>query len=546
MKNNKLIVFFILALLAAAFANPLHQDDDKDQNDKTLPIFRLRPPVGSKDRAIQLAKNLYNLSGFTIKNLGSRIVIRSGSHVVEVDTISGGIWTADEATLWNTTLRPKLVENEKACEIFQRLIHAHQLLPELDAHGPFKLKPGKISGGLLSQQFIASGDRQTHQLDTRMSYTITVNLPNRTQIPIVGGGANFQIILGEAGRLIAYFGVWRESQDSIKAEVIPKKEADNIFLDAFKGPKPVNFSSSLAYYSAPSFAAQQYLYPVYVYDGDLVVNGSQVPMRQTILPATRFYPFPEEHKFHEPHRSRNETKPKPNRKRTNTAGTEWIGQSGGLGGSQENALGFVNGLEVEGWNIAFNWGDRNAFKSDWVTNDDFWVDSVDFVFYTGHANGNGWELDGTKSTLNYYDIGASDSDYTNLGWLVVAACGPLEDDLISPGGGNVFTRWGHIFRGLHILLGYGSITFDNTDEGKKLIQYAIEGQTIIGAWLRAATEIQGCQNGEKPPFGPYIWIGAMWATSSGSDPSQDHLFGHGSVAPDPVNPDWLYAYWQHC
>lgn len=51
----------------------------------------------------------------------------------------------------------------------------------------------------------------------------------------------------------------------------------------------------------------------------------------------------------------------------------------------------------------------------------------------------------------------------------------LQDDLLASGGGDVLARWDGPFDGLHILLGYGAVTFDNSDEGRKLAQYAKGG-----------------------------------------------------------------------
>lgn len=68
------------------------------------------------------------------------------------------------------------------------------------------------------------------------------------------------------------------------------------------------------------------------------------------------------------------------------------GLLGGLPGRQQNAQGFVDGLAAAGWLINFNWGDANAWESDWNANDDTYVDAADFVFYTGHADLNGWML----------------------------------------------------------------------------------------------------------------------------------------------------------
>jgi hypothetical protein len=74
-------------------------------------------------------------------------------------------------------------------------------------------------------------------------------------------------------------------------------------------------------------------------------------------------------------------------------GTEWVGTSQGLGGSAQNAQGFVDSFNAEGVLVRFNWGDFNTWERDFKDpvfaggDDDDWVDNVDAVFYTGHAGG---------------------------------------------------------------------------------------------------------------------------------------------------------------
>ena len=121
------------------------------------------------------------------------------------------------------------------------------------------------------------------------------------------------------------------------------------------------------------------------------------------------------------------------------AGTSWIGQSGGLPGSQSNAQGFVDGLAADGWLVNFNWGDANAWESDWRRNDDTWVDAADFVFYTGHANMNGWTLSSPDDgSLSFTEVGAGPAapgdlwGQNDLEWIIIAACGPLQDSLLAP------------------------------------------------------------------------------------------------------------------
>jgi hypothetical protein len=235
------------------------------------------------------------------------------------------------------------------------------------------------------------------------------------------------------------------------------------------------------------------------------------------------------------------------------AGTSWIGTSGGLPGSQNNAQGFVDGLAADGWSVNFNWGDANAWESDWRRNDDDWVDAADFVFYTGHADQNGWVLsqpdDGSLIFSETGSAPGSPGDLwgrQDLEWMVIAACGPLQDELLASGGGDVLSRWDGAFDGLHVLMGYGAVTFDNQDEGRKLVEYARQGQPLIDAWFRTAREIQPSTNGFPAPDGPTVWVGAMYVIAPGADPRNDHLWGHGSVSADPTSPSTLVCMWTTC
>ena len=301
---------------------------------------------------------------------------------------------------------------------------------------------------------------------------------------------------------------------------------------------------------------------MWVFGGILDVRGRKVPMRLVTIPATDYGPkLP----TYRPQPPRKKQAGRLNLERSRRAdvmahsanpfeaGTSWIGTSGGLAGSHDNAKGFVDGLADDGWLVNFNWGDGNAWESDWRRNDDTWVDAADFVFYTGHANKDGWVLTSPDDGfLSFNEVGggpATPGDLwgqQDLEWAVIAACGPLQDELISAGGGDVLARWDGAFDGLHSLLGYGAITYDNTDEGKRIVQYAKGGAPIIDSWFRTAREIQPSTNGASPPDGPDVWVGAMYVIAGSADPRNDHLWGHGSVAADPHNPNTLVCMWTTC
>jgi hypothetical protein len=455
-----------------------------------------------------------------------------------------------------------LVSTEEAYATAAERLGRLDLLPRFDNGGPFALAELEAGGTIVAHR---SGKRRSRRaLDVAARYAITVRNPGVAGepdlLPVIGGGGKFALRLGDKGRPIAFHGMWRQAGEAERVDAIDRREAHARFDELTSHLDLREVTSFLAYYSAPVSVEQSMLTPVYVFSATVFVDDKPFPMRLVTVPATEFGP-------HAP-----EQRPQPKRKkqpgrlngglgarRTSLAanpfeaGTSWIGLSGGLAGSQANAQGFVDGLAADGWLVNFNWGDANAWESDWRRNDDTWVDAADFVFYTGHANLDGWVLSAPDdAALTSAEVGASPATpgdlwgQQDLEWVIVAACGPLQDEILAKGGGDVLGRWDGAFDGLHSLMGYGAITIDNTEEGKRVVQYARQGTPVIDAWLRTGQEIQPSDNGAKAPDGPTVWVGAMWVTKNGADPRFDHLWGHGSVSADPTSPTGLACMWTTC
>ena len=177
------------------------------------------------------------------------------------------------------------------------------------------------------------------------------------------------------------------------------------------------------------------LTPVWVFGGTLDVRGRTVPMRLVTIPATEYGPELPTYRPQPPRKKQAGRLDLARSRRGEVtahianpfeAGTSWIGTSGGLAGSHDNAKGFVDGLAADGWLVNFNWGDGNAWESDWRRNDDTWVDAADFVFYTGHANSDGWVLAAPDDSFLHFTETAGSRDLwgaNNLEWAVIAACG---------------------------------------------------------------------------------------------------------------------------
>lgn len=180
-------------------------------------------------------------------------------------------------------------------------------------------------------------------------------------------------------------------------------------------------------------------------------------------------------------------------------GIEWIGEAGGLGGSKDNANGYYETFKNNGYNAKFNWGNNSAWEQDFKTpsrggTDPDYADDVDAVFFTGHANGNGFNFSSSvdDGKLHWRDAEWGDED---LEWLTIAACGPLQK---TAGGDSWARRWafdGDGFSGLHILMGYANVSKDNRREGTILASsmLGVNGWRLLPvrlAWVRAAEKVQ--------------------------------------------------------
>lgn len=533
---------------------------------QTLPVFKVHANNAGEAGAVNLAQLLFGVTNaHKSTTADKRHVITStdGSKCVEFDTSSGGFWVADHSQLWNTALKPTLVDEKTALHIAQELAKNCTLLPEIK--GPIKLSPGRIGGTFVAQESGAGKTpRQQHQLDISVNYDITLLIQSPDsktpiEVPVIGGGGKFQLTFGHGGKIIGYQGLWRDVDEAGTKQynVIPKETADAHFLASTTSfNNTLDFNSTLAYFSAPYGIFQEALYPVYVYDGTAMVGEEVIQLRRSYVPATEFgpvttfasEPMPPRESAAPAVRHRS-LRPRTLDDVTLEAGTEWLGVPYGLTGTEKNAKGFRDQLAAGSgpWHISFSYGNDLVWETDFSTSNDVYVDAVDFVFYTGHANENGWVANehgnGVRKMVDYSIVGTSPGDpgdlwgQGDLEWMVIAACGPLQDEAFITGGGNAFDRWRGAFDGLHIMFAYGTVSGDTDDEGRRLILYAQEGAALIDSWFRTAKELQDGS----------VVVTAMWTAGPGGDSRNDHLPGYGFVAEDNVGSSqarWLM--WSTC
>ena len=535
-----------------------------------LPVFKLAEPKADAERATRVLAGLNKgqaLADVKVVDRPDVVGRRAGNKLVEVDRASGGVFARDFDRLWNPRIKPALPPQAEARKHADSFLKDNRLAPASDQRLEVSFASFSETG------VVADAPGAVPQkLDVQVNYKVDVKV-NRggkeERLPIVGGGGKFKVAVGERGDVIGYHGVWRDIAGvGAEEEILPQAQAEAQVKGKFQGLRLTRTESFLAYYAAPAFERQTHLAPVWVVKAEAEIGGQKVPLRNTIVAATKFGPsFPAV-----PARPRGkDERPRPDsldkdersaasqtsalglltellrpraawaQDATFEAGTSWIGPSQGLGGSPANAKGFVDGLAAGGWKVNFNWGEAAAFESDWRANDDAWVDAADFVFYTGHANSDGWVLNPPGDTfLHFNEVGAtpgSPNDHygnTDIEWIIIAACGPHQSNHFVGSVGNAFDRWRGIFDGLHVFLGYGAVTYDNTTEGSRVVQLARAGWPVIDAWFRAAWEIQPSTNGFSAPNGPTIFVTAMYAHMGDHATRNDHIWGTGTTVNDPV------------
>lgn len=574
MSRTSMTAASLCALTAALFASPGFAE--------SLPVFKITPDPAAENAAMQMYGELFGLgkraseplsrgavaakpnvaidpsklpSVSELKPVQTQTAVKldRDKRLVEVDRRSGHVFLADMNALWNPLAKPSLPDADKAQSIAAGFVERYKLLPKDE------FVSAKMNAVTETAAIADAPGAVKSVLDRQVSYGFEINVDGKP-IPVVGGGGQVKISVGDQGRIIGVMGGWRPISGVIeKAEIIPAEKAIDEFRRANAGMKLDGLQASLAYYAAPAFESQSALAPVWVISGMTEVAGKPAPIRKQIVAATAqwgpVYPKAEtlQPRAIKPIDRLKRFVPKGGDEETRGAslmdifispayaqssaecGTSWIGVSQGLNGSSGNSRGFVNHCRAQGWTVNFDWGDNNAFERDWRADDDSYVDAADLVFYTGHASAWGWNLaNPDDGSLSNGEVGGASDLYgqQDLEWFIVAACGPHQSNHYVGSIDNAFDRWRATFDGLHAFLGYGAITFDNTSEGGRFMELARSGWSVFDAWFRTAQEIQPATNGEAAPDGPTIFVTVMYAHNGDHCARNEKIHGVGPSCAD--------------
>jgi hypothetical protein len=168
--------------------------------------------------------------------------------------------------------------------------------------------------------------------------------------------------------------------------------------------------------------------------------------------------------------------------------------------SDDNANAFYNHMKKKGHIGVFNWGNDNAWETDFRHPDSNregatqkgdslnWIDNVHFLYFGDHGNCNS-----TTKTIFFsrsHDFCDSSSDTWKLGvkmlkWMVLNCCrGVLNTDPT-----HIGTVWFPPAYGIHMIFGFIDLSYDTwwfRDIGKDFGDHAGGGNRLANAWLDAA------------------------------------------------------------
>jgi hypothetical protein len=182
-----------------------------------------------------------------------------------------------------------------------------------------------------------------------------------------------------------------------------------------------------------------------------------------------------------------------------TVGTQWINKFRTACNQKElkycddTARGFGNAMKSRGHSWIFDWGNDNAWESDWRdpahaghdNNTAGGADSVDFAYLSTHGGSSSAHFVaafGVKKDHCLWDNRKGRLGNTRCNWAVMDTC----ESLLFP---NPHHKWHHCFHGLHMVLGFKGSTSDSwwtKNRGWDFGRRVGNGAKISGAWLDEA------------------------------------------------------------
>lgn len=499
-----------------------------------LPVFRLGDPVVTHDRVVNHIAPLLGLKGATVEYpLGANtsvITLRAGTLRLDADFSIGRLWFVDQSRLWNHRSVPSqsALPSVKDCAArAEHWLRRLDLLPPSHPLGLWEVRHQWTSSTRIAScegaNYLKRRAESGSKLDMYSNFGLMVRVRHPLSgslqlLPVIGFGARAGVTFGETEGTeqdeppIGLSCSWRP--------VVEEGESHDV---EFMGGGPFLREPRLAY-SVAERGDRLVAAPRWVYS-EWPSNDEVTPPFLTRSAISGDVPepwFP--------------TPLAPAKGRVLAGWWRcWLTPKVGLSASPDPGLSqtaaalqrFIDAIPSP-WSLTLRTPDTDTVP-EWIGSAAR-VEEVDMIFYCGHASARGWYLD----ERNLVNVGKAARFGHRLSWLVIAACGPLQDIVTSGKKVNVFD-WLQVFSGLRMLLGYANQMGQRPDQGAFFLGYACLGLPLRDAWFRAARDMQMYFPDDHDQIDTQpVFAAALYPQfAEGAQPELDHLWGFGDVTPKP-------------
>jgi len=499
-----------------------------------MAVYRVTQPRASLMSIGGVAEKL-GVGGTPVETEDAFIFESRGTSISLVAFKSSDSFIYGDFSKWGQeSYRPALPRAENAVGIARTFLEKNGLLP--------KNAEFTRTGGMSTQVFDGKSRRviSSYQNDVEVVFSMKID-------GYWIEGMEIEIALGDKGEIIGIDRSWREFTLDRTAPIVDPLEAVGRLAIMLDGAKEIVVSKVyIAYYSLPSTEPQEFIEPFYIFEG--TESGVKVS-----LPFIKLIPALAEVEV-KPLATDSHSGTRPSRTTARagldeTSGSarrevwgDWVcdydptmGPGYDLAYSDDNVINAYNYLVSAGWLGKGCVGDANAWEDDFVTVELGGIDyassdDVDLALFSGHGSYLGWYF-GTKHDdwlAKYTEIYAGDKD---LEWLVVAACQVLQES--SPAG-SVLSRWGRIFKGLHYLMSYDTVSYDTKWELKSFAKcltgyYGSTYTYVRNAWLFASRASQ-----PSSVHGAYLRAGGGYSGAWNTYNDRPHYYTWQQDVLDPI------------
>jgi hypothetical protein len=185
------------------------------------------------------------------------------------------------------------------------------------------------------------------------------------------------------------------------------------------------------------------------------------------------------------------------------------------------------------------------------------IEAVDLVYYHGHASDVQWQVHPPDDTsvvsprLRHLMPAHAAPAYGSgrLRWLVLDACGPLQDCAIGDAASDVFANWADLFGGVRIVMGGAAQHAPPLRVGERFFDLATAQQDgasrmpVAEAWLTANVECLDGLAALGRPFEQGVWSACLIASNEDDDAHDDVLPSVGGARLPPIEPTRITAIW---